>query len=47
MIFPFAVDKETGEIYKVYEGWDPAAKESYTHLTPFDPRSPDALSFTG
>ena len=47
VIFPFAVDKETGEIYKVYEGWDPAAKESYTHLTPFDPRSPDALSFAG
>lgn len=47
VIFPFAVDKETGEIYKVYEGWDPAANEAYTHFTPFDPADPYALSFAG
>ena len=47
VIFPFAVDKENGDIYKVYEGWYPETKSGYTHFEPFDPAAPDALSFAG
>jgi beta-lactamase regulating signal transducer with metallopeptidase domain len=47
VIFPFAVDKESGAIYKVYEGWDPAANSEYTRFTPFNWNDPDALAFAG
>ena len=47
IIFPFAVDKRSGAVYKVYEGWDPAANEEYTQFTPFDPGDPYALAFAG
>ncbi len=47
VIFPFAVDKRSGAVYKVYEGWDPAANEEYTQFTPFDPGDPNALAFAG
>lgn len=40
VIFPFAVDKETGAIYKVYNGLE-------TVFYPFDPYAPDALAFAG
>ena len=40
VIFPFAVEKETGAIYKVYNGLE-------TVFYPFDPYAPDALGFAG
>ncbi|MBQ3707537.1 MAG: hypothetical protein II889_06445 [Clostridia bacterium] len=47
IIFPFAVDKESGAIYKVYEGWDPATNSEYRQFTPFNWNDPDALAFAG
>ena len=47
IIFPFAVDKRSGAVYKVCEGWDPATNEEYTQFTPFDPEDPNALAFAG
>ncbi len=47
VIFPFAVDKESGAIYKVYEGWDPATNSEHRQFTPFNWNDPDALTFAG
>ncbi|MBR4185090.1 MAG: S-layer homology domain-containing protein [Clostridia bacterium] len=40
VIFPFRVDKRTGEIFKHYNGLDP-------FTVPFDPHAPNALAFAG
>ncbi|MBE6725822.1 MAG: hypothetical protein E7576_11635 [Ruminococcaceae bacterium] len=40
IIFPFAVDKRSGAIYKVYNGLE-------TVFYPFDPEDPNALGFAG
>ena len=40
VIFPFRVDKRTGEVFKHYNGLDP-------FTVPFDPAAPDALAFAG
>ncbi len=40
IIWDFKIEKETGYIYKFYDGLDKA-------LMPFDPYSPDALAFAG